>query len=329
MIKQFPIRPGMATWHDQAREYKAAYRKHIAIQNPTGKIEEPSAQIIIVSSYDVFIELSEMIKYSLKQLGFNTVVVRDSIEVDFNEHYHLNFIIRAFRRWIEQMDVSGYKFLFQTEECWNDRERGEYRNELLWGMDRVLEMYDENLKLNNTGNVVYCPVGYSPVWELDLPKVEEDIDICFFGAKTERRKIFLNGLRGLGLKIFDATKNVYGEERQKYINRSKITINIKANDLWSFGPLHCLPAMANKKFMLAEKANGGYGPFKPQVHFKEYDGLTGTWGLKEAVKYWLDAGRDTRDEFAEQAYADMVKTCDFTNILAGALKGYIKEKNDE
>jgi hypothetical protein len=329
MIKQFPIKPGMATWHDQTDVYKTAYRKMDAIKNKVVdiKVIDSSAQIIIVANNNVFIELAEMIKYSLKELGIKNIDIKDCIEVDFEKHYKLNFIIRAFRRWVNQVNVSGYKFLFQTEECWNDREKGEYRNELLWGMDRVLEMYDENLKLNNTGNVVYCPVGYSPVWELDLPKVEEDIDICFFGAKTERRKRFLNGLRQMGgLTIYDATKNVYGEERQKYINRSKITINIKANDLWSFGPLHCLPAMANKKFMLAEKANGGYGPFKPQVHFKEYNGLK---DLKKSVAYWLNAGRDARDEFAEQAHADMVKTCDFTKIFAGALKGYIKEKNDE
>ncbi len=278
-------------------------------------IPEKSAQIVIVAGYDVFIELAEMLKYSLLELGLDKVDIYDSADVK-PILYHISIIIRAFRKYTSWA-LPGYKILFQTEECWNDRKRGVYRYELLEGVHRILEMYDENCKLGNTQKVHYCPVGYSPVWEHNLPKVDEDIDILFHGSITPRRKKFLDELS----KKYNvmATSDTFGDKRAELINRSKIVLNIKANDKWSFGPLHCLPAMANKKFMLAEKANGGYGPFKPQFHFKEYNGLHGKKGLLDAVKYWINAGREARDEFAEHAHKWMKVECDFTKIVKNAM----------
>ena len=104
--------------------------------------------------------------------------------------------------------------------------------------------------------------------------------------------------------------------------RSKIVLNIKAHKKWSYGPMHCLPVQANKKFMLAEKADGGYGPFKPEVHFSEYDGIE---HCRHAINYWLKH-EEERKQFSLNAYKDMVKTCDFTEILRKAL-GAHPEKN--
>ena len=42
-----------------------------------------NASIIIVASYDVFIELAEMIKYSLYELGFRILGYKDVVEDDF------------------------------------------------------------------------------------------------------------------------------------------------------------------------------------------------------------------------------------------------------
>lgn len=297
---------------EQARKYKQLI--NMVSNTPT---EAKTAQVVIVGSHGVFIELAQMLQHSLLELGLKRVDIWDDTELAKGiGGYQFSIIIRAFRKFPTYI-LPGYKILFQTEECWNDRERGVYRYELLNDAHRVLEMYDENCKLLNTEKVRYCPVGYSPVWEREMPRVEEDIDVLFHGGFTDRRKKFLTEL-GKKYNVM-ATKNHYGKERDELINRSKIVINIKARKQWSFGPLHCLPTMANKKFMLAEKADGGYGPFKPQIHFKEYTGLHGEFGLMNAVKYWLDAGREARDKFALEAYNDMKKNCDFTEILKKAM----------
>jgi hypothetical protein len=274
------------------------------------------ASIIIVANWDVFIEFAESIKYSLTEMGFDRVVIIDSAKwTPPYRHYSLNIVIRAFRPF-DYTTLNGHRILFQTEECWNDRESGSYRFKLSHGYDRILEMYDENVKLLGTERVVYCPVGYSPAWERDLPEVEEDIDIYFHGSLTPRRLNFITELRKEGYNIVGVSDH-YGKQRDEMIARSKITMNIKAHDMWSYGPMHCLPAQANKQFLMAEKANGGHGPFVPNKHFIEYNGLE---DCKKKVKEWLDKGKDKRTEFAVSAYDDMVKTCDFTEILKSALE---------
>ena len=277
-------------------------------------------RIVIIAAYVVFIELAESIKYALNQFGINDVVIQDmdiqdgkSVEDFFKAEYDLTFMIKAFKRFSIYY-AKGKKVLFQPEELWNRRQAHRYFGLMAEEYDRVLEMYDENVNLRGTQNVVYCPVGYSPVWESNLPEVKEDIDILFHGSMTDRRKEFYVMFKEMGLKIM-FTGNAYGIERNKLIMRSKIDLNIRAHDQWSYGPMHCLPAQANKKFMLAEKGKGGYGPFKPGLHVAEYDGIK---ECKEKVLYWLEHEKE-RKEFAINAYEDMIKTCDFTETLRQAL----------
>lgn len=268
-------------------------------------------RIIMVASWPVFIEQAKALEHSLYELGADSVVIQDDADIK-DEHFYGNIVIKALRQWLPNFR-GGMKILFQTEELWNRRQWGRY--DLSAHYDRVLEMYDENVRIKfGTNNVVYCPVGYSPVWESNLPEVEEDIDVFFHGSLTPRREEFERHLRKLGLKTLFTSKS-YGLERDKLIMRSKIDINIKAHDKWSYGPMHCLPAQANKKFMLAEKANGGYGPFKPGLHVAEYNGLK---DCKEKVLYWLKH-EEERKEFARRAYEDMKANCDFTEILRKAL----------
>lgn len=305
MSQNFNIIPGMSSWHDMPKKYKEAYFKK----------NMNTFRIIIAAAYQVFIEQAQAIKYSLKELGAQTVIIQDDAVVNWKEHYDVNIIFKALKKWHPRS--RSVNVLFQTEELWNRRERGYY--DLGENYNRVLEMYDENVKIpKGTRNVVYCPVGYSPAWERDLPIVPEDIDILFHGSITQRRGRFIDEFRKMGLNVV-ATQTSFGKDRDKLIARAKIDINIKAYDNWSYGPMHCLPAQANKKFMLAEKANGGYGPFKPGLHVAEYDGLV---DCRDKVKYWLDHEKE-RKEFAINAYNDMVKTCNFTDILAKAMAGLI------
>jgi hypothetical protein len=271
------------------------------------------ARIILAVNPGVFIEFANSVRYALESFGIPTEIYEDENAADYGREYRLTFVIKALRKFPLEGRIRGTKILLQTEELWNRREWDRY--DLSSAYHRVLEMYDENVKITyGTENVVYCPVGYSPVWESNLPDVEEDIDVLFHGSITPRRREFEAAIMKMGLRVM-FTDQAYGVERDKLIKRSKIDINIKAHDKWSYGPMHCLPAQANKKFMLAEKANGGYGPFKPGVHVQEYNGLT---DCLNKIEHWISHDKE-RKEFALSAYDDMVKTCNYTNIFRNAL----------
>lgn len=263
-------------------------------------------------------EAAEMLKYSFEELGIPTV-----IEDDANlspKVFHIDVYIRALRPHRVDLAVSNCKVLFQTEELWNRRETGIY--DLSNRYDRVLEMYDENVKIpRGTENVVYCPVGYTPSYSMNYPEPEErDIDILFWGALTERRQEILNEVC---CKFYDkhivASSSLYGKAREIAIMRSKIVLNIKAHNMWSFGPIHILPAIANSRFVLAEKANGGYGPFVPDRHFKEYETVD---ELLDSISYWLNNDNE-RETFEKEAMELVKNECYFTPILKNAMRGII------
>ncbi len=285
------------------------------------------ARIICVANGLVFQELMESIAYSLDEISlkntgkkYGKIIIQDDTKVNVNEPFDLNFIIRAFRPYGVGRLAGGKRILVQPEECWNDREKGFYRHALTVGCDRVLEMYDENVKLKfgYPDVIKYCPVGYSPVWEKNLPEVEEDIDVLFHGSLTPRRKEFARALGTAGFNCVFSDK-LYGLEREKKIMRSKVVLNIKAHPKWSYGPLHCLPTQCQKKFILAEKADGGYGPFIPGRHLSEYNGID---DCLAKVDYWISHEKE-RKEFSIRAYNLMVKECDFTKIFEGVMGDYI------
>lgn len=272
-------------------------------------------RIILVANIP---EAAEMLKYSLEELGIPTAI-QDDAALSGND-FDFNITIKALRKGFSEQGLNGHKILFQTEELWNRREKAFY--DLSNGYKRVLEMYDENVKIPvGTKNVVYCPVGYTPTYSMGLPEPEErDIDILFWGSITERRSRVGADLneRFKDKKIVFGS-GILGKEREELIMRSKIVLNIKAHDLWSFGPIHVLPAIANKRFVLAEKANGGYGPFKPERHFKEYKTFE---NLFEQINYWLER-EEERETFAQEALERVKKECYFTPILKEAMKGLI------
>lgn len=272
-------------------------------------------RIILVANIP---EAADMLKYSLEELGVPTVIQDDAALV--GNDFDFNITIKALRRCNPEQGLNGLKILFQTEELWNRREKAFY--DLSNGYYRVLEMYDENVKIPvGTKNVKYCPVGYTPTYSMGLPEPEErDIDVLFWGGITARRERVGADLneRFKDKKIYFGS-GLYGKEREELIMRSKIVLNIKAHDLWSFGPIHVLPAIANKRFVLAEKANGGYGPFKPGRHFKEYKTFD---NLFSQIEWWLEH-EEEREQFASEAL-ELVKTeCYFTPILKEAMKGII------
>lgn len=264
-------------------------------------------------------EVGEMLKYALEQIGVEHVVIQDDSKVNYGDRsFDLNIVIKALRKvYPERRLDAGMKVLFQTEELWNRREWGRY--DLSAGFHEVLEMYDENVKIKQgTAHVIYCPVGYTPTYSMGLPEPEKkDLDILFWGSMTPRRTKICERLE----KEFSDKNTIFGSgivgrERENLIMKSKIILNIKANDRWSFGPIHILPAIANNRFVLAERADGGYGPFKPGRHFKEYDGVD---DLIKKIRIWLERDEE-REAFAKEALELVKKECDFIPILKAALK---------
>lgn len=270
-------------------------------------------KILMIAADTVFCELANAIAHSIRELGHQAEISKS--DKDFGKNGTI--VIKAFRRF-EHSEVPRHRILFQPEELWNRRDRGFY--DLSNGWTRVLEMFKENTEIKKgTENVFYCPIGWSPAFETDLPEVEEDIDVYFYGSMLPRREKFFKELREKTNLNIRAEYGDFGIERDKLIMRSKVILNIKANEKWFYTSLRCLLAQCKKKIMLCEKADGGYGPYIPGKHFFEFN------NMEEAIEKisYLVNNPKTRENFANDVYNDLKKNYNFTKFLASGLKGII------
>lgn len=123
---------------------------------------------------------------------------------------------------------------------------------------KVREVWDysaENTqRLKELGiNAKHCDVGYEPCLTRipQLPEEKLDIDVLFYGSPTPRRMAIIEEIIKAGVKV-QMLFGVYGVERDYYISRSKIVLNLHA---WEYSPHEIVRASylwANKKCVVDE-----------------------------------------------------------------------------
>ena len=275
--------------------------------------------IIVIAGWNIFVELANALKCSLEELKIKTKIIDSEKEIPITDMY---IVIRAFRNFnTDRLPAESIKILYQTEQLWNRRDKGNY--DMGGGYTRVLELFKENTKIERgTENVVYCPLGYSPVFDTNLPEVQnKENDILFWGV-SERRKEVLNKIKAKGHNIKSIM--MFGKERDREIMKSKIILSIKGRDQYGYTPHRSLLSQCKKKFLLCEKGDCDSHPYEADKHFVEYDGLK---DLNDKLNYWLTHDKE-RKEFAENAYNDIKENHNFTEYLKKSLEGLIHEDKE-
>ena len=101
-------------------------------------------------------------------------------------------------------------------------------------LNGAIEVWDYSIRnVNNLKKHITVPLVYVPLLYMKHLTYEErlttkkDIDILFMGAMNKRREDLLNKLRENGLNVYMAdTYNLWNEERDNIVKRSKILLNI-------------------------------------------------------------------------------------------------------
>ena len=85
----------------------------------------------------------------------------------------------------------------------------------------------QNLSKIGVKNIQYVPIQYMFSVDKIIQKLgtEKDIDILFYGSLNERRQLIIDKLNEKGYKVI-AKNNVWKNERDELISRSKLIINI-------------------------------------------------------------------------------------------------------
>ncbi len=162
-------------------------------------------------------------------------------------------------------------------------------------------------------NVRFCGIGYVPDLTRISPSPEEDIDVLLYGSMNERRLNITRELEKTGLKV-QTLFGVYGSQRDGYIARAKITLNIHFYEakVFEIGRVYYL--LANRRFVISEPGSDQEleDPVRDGLVFAPYDSLV------DACQAYIGDDR-LREEIAGIGFAKM-KSLSQVQFLKHALE---------
>src|SRR5262249_38294245 len=117
---------------------------------------------------------------------------------------------------------------------------------------RELDVWDystqniENLR-HLSNRIFHVPIGFDPVLERIPRAPRQTIDVLFYGSMTDRRKKVWDKLQDSGLAV-QHLFGVYGQERDAFIARSKIILNLHhSEEQTNFEIVRVAYALNNRK----------------------------------------------------------------------------------
>jgi hypothetical protein len=122
-----------------------------------------------------------------------------------------------------------------------------FKDHVLWEYSEANMVALKTLDLRG----VLCPVGYVPEMEVVPQATDEDIDVLFYGSVAGPRREVLDALDASGLHVVRLF-GVYGAERDAYVARSKVVLNLHYYPRGVFEIFRVSHLLANRKCVLTE-----------------------------------------------------------------------------
>ncbi|MDX2097008.1 MAG: glycosyltransferase [Leptolyngbyaceae cyanobacterium bins.59] len=235
-----------------------------------------AVSIVAIDQYlhsQAFWEIAEAIHYGLLTLGYDSILTAETTTPD---RWHI--ILGSNLLPFFPTEIAPRSIFYNLEQIfpgspWLKPELVElFRQYPLWDYSQ------NNLKaLTQMGidHALYLPIGYVP--ELTrIPSEEEEIDVLFFGTPNDRRQFILEQLQNRGV-VVKVISEVYGAERDRWIARAKMVLNIHLYEARVFELVRASYLFANHKFVISEE---GHDPeenlFSEGLVFAPYDQLVET-----------------------------------------------------
>ena len=162
---------------------------------------------------------------------------------------------------------------------------------------------------------IVVPLGYDPIYGADMG-LEREIEVAFLGnTSAPRRQRLLPNLfdelakRGIQVVV---ENNVYGEARNKFLNRSRILLNVLRAPQ-DFVGQRLLLGSANKTLVISEPINDSL-PFIPGQHMV----VASLDELAEKVHFYL-SNENKRQEIVDRAYRFVFEELTTTKMVGRIL----------
>lgn len=198
-----------------------------------------------------FYEIFESIYSCLLEMGYPCSVSTGLLECD-----KINIILDYHRmQYCEGMSefvYIPYQFEQLSDEC------GFFNVNTLNILKNATCVFDysaENLQFLHKKGIaaIHLPIGFHPLLKRIVGKAEKEIDVLFYGEMNDRRQLILDILSQKKLKVM-SLRTVYGVERDDYISRSKIVLNIHYYPMGIMEVARIFYLLINNIFVLSESS---------------------------------------------------------------------------
>jgi hypothetical protein len=221
-------------------------------------------------------EIGLLLQYSLQSLGFACSYQLNRVESSATN------IILGYQTLDSPASIPDCEFIVYQLEQLSDRE-GWFQPRLTEFFKAARQVWDyslENiafLRQHGVENVKHLPLGFHEKLQLITPE-SCDIDVLFYGSMNERRANVLQAL-SQDFRVQNLF-GVYGAERDRYIARSKVILNIHFYDAQIMEQPRVAYLMNNRRFVLSEASP--INPYAAGMCVAAYDQLV------SATRYWLE-----------------------------------------
>lgn len=226
--------------------------------------------------YQCLTEIQETIYYALKELNYDCLLT-DELNLSDRQYIILgaNNLL-----YLDSVELPSNSIIYNFEQIYADSPwlKAGYIDYLLqypiwdYSLTNIAQ-----LKQWGINNVQYVPVGYvSQIRRIKLVE-NKDIDVLFYGSINDRRQKIIDTLEREGIKV-EVLFGVYGEERDDYIARSKIVLNMHFYEAQVFEIVRISFLLANEVFVISEKGGNAQEEeyFADGLVFSDYDNLVKT-----------------------------------------------------
>lgn len=198
----------------------------------------------------VFSDFIDLLSHSLSDLGYSIQVGENHLEPKAR-----NIIVGTYLLDMSAIDrIPPGTIFINTEQVgegpdiWN--QRIQYFVSRFPSWDYAPGNIDR-FKFLGIREPLLMRIGYHPQLRRITPQKEYDIDVLFYGAINEDRAAILAQLEAAGLRV-TSLFGVFGEERDRYIARSKLVLNLHQHQSKVFEILRVHYLMNNAKAVVAQ-----------------------------------------------------------------------------
>lgn len=197
-----------------------------------------------------FSELAEVVGYGLMDLGHE-------VGINVNQIFHdaRNIVIGghllpegAQGQLPKSSIVINTEQIFADDLSWKSKIINLCKNCTVWDYSlRNIEAFSQA----GVNNVHYLRLGHHPKLSRLSKPAEQDIDVLFYGSINLRRKKIIESLQDSGLNV-QTLFGVYGPQRDAFVERSKVILNLHHYDSKIFEIVRVFYLMSNKKAVVSE-----------------------------------------------------------------------------